>query len=168
MDLKLPAHFIRHLPWTSRPVIMDANNPDLESFRKQWQEEVTARLKGKERSLKSTKKPGLPERAETSTAAVALPHSVVHKDEPEAVDGISTQAYHDLDDNESGRRLGSDRTDPLSNSHGSNEPTTALEHYEKAIQREDQGNLGDSLKLYRQAFRVSIKVSLLKKAPTNA
>ncbi|KAL8909477.1 MAG: hypothetical protein Q9207_000157 [Kuettlingeria erythrocarpa] len=142
---------------------MDTNNPDLENFRKQWQEEVTARLKGKERALNNTKTPGLSERAEHSTAAVALPHSTVHKDELELVDGISTQAYHDLDDNENERRLDSDRTDPPANSHESKEPTTALEHYEKAIEREDQGNLGDSLKLYRQAFRLDAGVDRIYK-----
>lgn len=34
------------------------------------------------------------------------------------------------------------------------EPESALEHYEKAVERESQGNLGDSLNLYRKAFRV--------------
>lgn len=134
---------------------MDANNPDLENFRKQWQEEVTARLKGNGRALSRTKPPGLSEKEENSTATVALPHSVVPKDEPEPIDGISAQAYHDLDDNEIGKRLASGRSEAQSNSHISHEPETALEHYEKAIEREDQGNLGDSLKLYRQAFRVS-------------
>ncbi|KAL8930718.1 MAG: hypothetical protein Q9208_000259 [Pyrenodesmia sp. 3 TL-2023] len=142
---------------------MDTNNPDLENFRKQWQEEVTARLKGKGRALSRTKPPGPSENVENSTATVALPHSVVPKDEPEPIDGISTQAYHDLDDNENGKRLASEPREAQSKSHTLHEPQTALEHYEKAIEREDQGNLGDSLKLYRQAFRLDSGVDRIYK-----
>ncbi|KAK1757385.1 hypothetical protein QBC47DRAFT_375857 [Echria macrotheca] len=34
------------------------------------------------------------------------------------------------------------------------EPVTALEHYEMAVEREAAGKLGDSLRLYRKAFRM--------------
>lgn len=34
------------------------------------------------------------------------------------------------------------------------EPVTALDHYERAVEKESQGSLGDSLMLYRKAFRV--------------
>ena len=37
----------------------------------------------------------------------------------------------------------------------STEPRSALEHYEKAVERESQGSLGDSLALYRKAFKVT-------------
>ena len=37
---------------------------------------------------------------------------------------------------------------------GEREPESALEHYEKAVERETQGQLGDSLDLYRKAFKV--------------
>jgi F-box protein 9 len=33
-------------------------------------------------------------------------------------------------------------------------PRSALEHYEKAVEKETEGNLGESLKLYRKAFRM--------------
>jgi F-box protein 9 len=33
-------------------------------------------------------------------------------------------------------------------------PKSALEHYERAAQKESEGNLGESLNLYRKAFRV--------------
>ena len=35
------------------------------------------------------------------------------------------------------------------------ELVSALDHFEAAVVREAQGNLGDSLNLYRRAFRVS-------------
>jgi F-box protein 9 len=40
------------------------------------------------------------------------------------------------------------------NKAGNREPRSALEHYEKAVERESQGSLGDSLNLYRKAFKV--------------
>jgi F-box protein 9 len=36
----------------------------------------------------------------------------------------------------------------------SKEPTSALDHFEAAVMKEAQGSLGESLKLYRKAFRV--------------
>lgn len=33
--------------------------------------------------------------------------------------------------------------------------TSALDHYEEAMEKEAMGNMGDSLKLYRKAYRVS-------------
>jgi F-box protein 9 len=35
------------------------------------------------------------------------------------------------------------------------EPVSALDHFEAAVIKEAQGNLGESLKLYRKSFRVS-------------
>ena len=134
---------------------MDANNPDLEIFRKQWQEEVTSRLKTKDQSYRGNKcSPYYLERSGNTTAKAALPPSEIPKEEAEPVDGISTQAYHDLEDKEDTIRSGKGRLSSHTSSQTPTEPTSALEHYEKAVEREDQGNLGDSLKLYRQAYRV--------------
>lgn len=41
------------------------------------------------------------------------------------------------------------------------ELVSALDHFEAAVLREAQGNLGDSLNLYRRAFRVSLPPSYL-------
>ncbi|KAJ2893460.1 hypothetical protein MKZ38_008668 [Zalerion maritima] len=38
------------------------------------------------------------------------------------------------------------------------EPVSALDHYEAAVEKESQGTLGDSLKLYRKAFRMDSHV----------
>ena len=40
----------------------------------------------------------------------------------------------------------------------SKEPKSALEHFERAVERESQGNLGDSLSHYRKAYRLDAKV----------
>ncbi|KAL9028720.1 MAG: hypothetical protein Q9196_002956 [Gyalolechia fulgens] len=142
---------------------MSANNPDLETFRKQWQEEVTARLRAKDQAPTSITARGSSEKPDISAEKVALPPSDVPKEVAEPVDGISTQAYHDLENREDENRLGSERSDHRLNTQTSKEPKSALEHYEKAIEREDQGNLGDSLKLYRQAFRLDADVDRIYK-----
>lgn len=134
---------------------MDTNNLDLETFRKQWQEEVTARLWVKEGASKDSKARPFSKRPEDATVKVALPPNEVPREEVEPIDGISTQAYHDLEDKEDARRLDVEGCGHHPSAQSLKEPKSALEHYEKAIEREDQGNLGDSLKLYRQAFRVS-------------
>ncbi|KIV91734.1 hypothetical protein PV10_06243 [Exophiala mesophila] len=38
------------------------------------------------------------------------------------------------------------------------EPKSALEHYERAVERESQGKLGDSISHYRKAYRLDAKV----------
>ncbi|KAJ8106549.1 hypothetical protein ONZ43_g7033 [Nemania bipapillata] len=43
-------------------------------------------------------------------------------------------------------------------SEGPKEPKTALDFYEHAVERESTGKLGDSLQLYRKAFRMDDKV----------
>jgi len=138
---------------------MEESNPELESFRQQWRAEVSARsksddLKGKGRagiasrpprkppatSSKSTSEPskteGLEEGAEEDSDEDGPKHqtSVTHKNQP-VLDGEDVQGFADKS--------------------GSREPRSALEHYEKAVERENQGSLGDSLNLYRKAFKVS-------------
>lgn len=133
---------------------MDTTNPDLESFRRKWREEVTARVKAKEQVSSSSKIRVPLEKPENRTGKVVLPPSDIPKEEAEHVEGISAQAYHDLEDKEDGIRLGVEGLAHHLDSQNSKEPKSALEHYEKASEREDQGQLGDSLKLYRQAFRL--------------
>ncbi|KAL8938914.1 MAG: hypothetical protein Q9216_003634 [Gyalolechia sp. 2 TL-2023] len=142
---------------------MDTNNPDLETFRKQWQEEVTARRRVKEQVSPSSAARVSLERPEISTQRVALPPSEVPTEEVEPIDGSVTQAYHDLENKEDENRLGTEGSAHHPNTRTAKEPRTALEHYEKAIEREDQGKLGDSLKLYRQAFRLDAGVDQVYK-----
>ncbi|KAL9598487.1 MAG: hypothetical protein Q9219_004460 [cf. Caloplaca sp. 3 TL-2023] len=142
---------------------MDSNNPDLETFRKQWQEEVTARLRAKERLPGGNRVHESSERRESTTGTLVLPLSEIPKEEAEIVDGVSAQAYHDLENKEDPKRLDVENLGDSQSTHTSKEPESALEHYEKAIEREDQGNLGDSLKLYRQAFRLDAGVDRIYK-----
>lgn len=135
----------------------DGNNPDLESFRKEWQEEVTARSKPKAPRHTGDKAQTHREKITASKPANALPPSEVYEQpDVDPVIGISAQAYHDLEDKEDARRLGIAGSRDVPTNQAAEEPKSALEHYEKAVEREDQGNLGDSVNLYRKAFRVSV------------
>lgn len=130
-------------------------NPELEIFRKQWQEEVSARSKGGPSSSGGrgpknvSKPPGPPKRR--SSRPEREPSAAYSN---EVSSGALSDGHrdHDLEDQDELRKLGEEGE----GIHPSNrtEPQSALEHYEKAIERESQGNLGDSLALYRKAYRV--------------
>lgn len=135
-------------------------NPELESFRKQWQEEVTARSKGSSsRWDKNLGKPlGPPKRENSNTESQPLPHPGVSNDENEAYGGVGSQRYYDLEDKDEARKRGEEGGRIHPSTYASHVPSSALEHYEKAVEKESEGNLGDSLKLYRKAYRVRLSL----------
>jgi len=69
----------------------------------------------------------------------------------EELDEVTPHVYQNLGEKQHGRRLDESSAPSASSS---SEPRSALEHYEKAVERESQGSLGDSLNLYRKAFKV--------------
>ena len=137
---------------------MDQPETELERFRKQWQEEVNKKKQG---APSSSRKPvKLDTTAVASEASsskrTAPPPTATYKPADHGWEDYEPRAYHDLDEKETGRRLddeGGERETPQ-------EPRSALEHYEKAVERETQGSLGDSVSLYRKAFKV--RISLIK------
>lgn len=139
-------------------------NLELEAFRKQWQEEVIARAKGSSSGNKNDRAYGSPKRGFGTTQAhqTRLPPASTGPNQFEegAFDGPDRNEYHDLVDRDVGRRLREEGYGVLPSIHeASHEPGSALEHYEKAVAMESQGNLGDSLKLYRKAYRVRLSTS---------
>jgi F-box protein 9 len=126
---------------------MEDQNPELEAFRRQWREEVSAKSQDGSRSVagpsKSTRRP--PPITRTSTRRPSKPSAEEEEDhgEPQTFPGIDAPRNPEAKDTESSQ-------------DGDREPESALEHYEKAVEKESQGNLGDSLKLYRKAYRVSL------------
>lgn len=135
------------------PKMAGNTNPELEQFREQWRAEVVAR---------SRKEPGPRHNRRASLAqppgsplypAIRPPFASQNTPEVETEDygaeDPERKSYHDLDADIAGH------SDPSSISHFTREPQSALEHYEKAVERETQGNLGDSLSHYRKAYRVS-------------
>ncbi|KAI9870653.1 MAG: hypothetical protein M1830_003993 [Pleopsidium flavum] len=141
---------------------MEDTNPELERFRNQWREEVTARAKGVAQNGD-----GRPSRS-SGPAKSSIPHTIpppplsavnasdAH-DEDE-VDGVDQKGYHDLVNKDDLRRLGDGQGEPSHSGDGNRQPRSALEHYEKAVEKETQGSLGDSLSLYRKAYRLDYRV----------
>ncbi|KAJ4348272.1 uncharacterized protein N0V89_009644 [Didymosphaeria variabile] len=130
---------------------MDSTEQELEAFRQKWRAEVTARTKGTQ--------PASPRTTQASSSRAPknkgpdVPSHVRHHSED--VDEAAPHAYHDLSEKQHGRRL--DETSALAPSLGA-EPKSALDHYEKAVEKETQGSLGDSLNLYRKAFKLDDSV----------
>ena len=124
---------------------------ELERFRQQWQEEVSARSKDK-----SAGPAGLPHRSSGTTQPDRTGAPTFHKPYRETVEAhdLNGHGYHDLENKDELRKLGEagDGIYPTTRQ----EPSSALEHYEWAVERETEGNLGDSLTHYRKAYRVRL------------
>lgn len=135
---------------------------ELESFRQRWRDEVSARAKGKAPTppaapAKTTSPSASKPHAPKGPAPDAASHSHARQRSVEETDEITPYVHQDLGERQHGRRLDETNAQSGANASASNEPKTALDHYEKAVERETQGNLGDSVALYRKAFKVSRK-----------
>ncbi|KAH6637552.1 hypothetical protein C7974DRAFT_331912 [Boeremia exigua] len=134
---------------------------ELESFRQRWRDEVSARTKGKApapavpaRTAPSSSKP----HAQKGPAPDAASHPHARQHSVEETDEVTPYAHQDLGDKQHGRRLDETSAQTAAIASASKEPKTALDHYEKAVERETQGNLGDSVRLYRKAFKLDDSV----------
>jgi F-box protein 9 len=144
---------------------MNSTEAELESFRQKWREEVSAKTKGKQPA------PAVPTKTShaSSSRAQASKSSVSEVSTnawsaTEEVDEVQPHVFQNLGEKQHGRRL--DETSAQAAAASSKEPKSALEHYEKAVERENQGSLGDSLNLYRKAFKVRTALKLLSYAQT--
>lgn len=132
------------------------NNPELESFRRQWLEEVSARTRRASQPAKPPQEfastPGKKGRKRPPR------HQVTDRDEElELEDTGSSPPTNDY-------QLLSEGVQSLSFAPADDDtfaaktekaPFSALEHFEEAVKKEAQGNLGDSLNLYRKAYKVN-------------
>jgi F-box protein 9 len=125
---------------------MEESNPELESFRQQWKAEVSAKARNDGNKGTNSGPSKQHRRPAFNRLASAGPSRI----------------SDETDDREEPPRLtsfdGTSKTEGKeknTQTEKSREPQSALEHYEKAVERETQGSLGDSLDLYRKAFRVS-------------
>ncbi|EMD96967.1 hypothetical protein COCC4DRAFT_199675 [Bipolaris maydis ATCC 48331] len=130
---------------------------ELESFRRKWREEVTARSKAQAPAASSSKP--RPTKANPPQA-----QSHARKLSLEGGDEVQSYTYHNLDDKQHGRRLDETPAQTAAALAKGKEPTSALEHYEKAVEKESQGNLGESVDLYRKAFKLDSRVQDAYKA----
>lgn len=129
-----------------------ADNAELESFRREWHEEVARRSNPRSTTpfLAPAPQPFRfpPTQHEAShrkelEEEAPLPASFDSKELSQQVEQLSVEPKRDLE--EDGFTRGA-----------THEPNSALEHFERAVEKEATGNLGDSLQHYRKAYRVSI------------
>ena len=131
---------------------------ELENFRKRWREEVSARNTRLENLPRKIQEEHWRNKHAAQSSRAAGPSTAHRPDATDYSDEIEPRTYHDLPDNEERLKLGVE-----GENHGRNanaEPESALEHYERAVEKETQGNLGESMRHYRKAFKVSPKSSL--------
>jgi len=117
---------------------MEDSNPELESFRQQWRAEVSAKAQAERRKA-------------VPATAKNIPSSSRPIGEHSSNKDVTAESGHAADTRES-----EDHEHEFNGKTGSREPRSALEHYEQAVETENQGNLTESLNLYRKAFRVSV------------
>ncbi|KAF6842824.1 F-box protein pof7 [Colletotrichum musicola] len=138
---------------------MEDNPPkldsELESFRQQWRSEL------------QSKKPAQEPR--TSLSKQAVPSSSKTSAPPEISNVAAAKKSQVEEDEEYARSLSFDEPPPPASSGRTLEdvdpPKTkelisALDHFEEAVEKEGIGSLGDSLTLYRKAFRLDSRVDL--------
>ncbi|KAH7094964.1 hypothetical protein FB567DRAFT_485309 [Paraphoma chrysanthemicola] len=140
---------------------------ELESFRQKWREEV-ARSRGQTAGPSAVPaKPGAssskPHVAKSNAPGAAAP-SHVRQRSVEEHDEVSPHVYHGLGEKKHGRRLDETSAETAAALAANGEPSSALEHYEKAVEKESEGRLGDSLALYRKAFKLDDNVDKTYKA----
>ena len=127
---------------------------ELEAFRQRWRDEVSSRNKRPEAS--SSKAQNEPKQQRQREAApipsTAGLSTARRKEATDYSEEVAPKSYHDLPDKEEQLKLGVEGQD-LDRSRYK-EPGSALEHYERAVEKETQGQLGDSMRHYRRAFKV--------------
>ncbi len=143
---------------------MENGDSALEQFRRQWREEVSARgINGRNRQARDydSVPPGPSQTSEESKPLTSPPkhHPAAHTQEPEDADS-SQDENPGVADQLNQLTMGSADDDEFSTKRTTKEPESALEHYERAVEKEDQGNLGDSLSYYRKAYRLDASVDL--------
>lgn len=132
--------------------------PELEHFREQWRAEVTARTKAATSIPEGPgEEPGPPPRLSRRRPVHKRHPAVRPPFSSKSIPDVEVEDYGPEDPESRHHEFGADiagPSEPSSSSHSTQEPQSGLDHYEKAVERENQGNLGDSLSHYRKAYRV--------------
>ncbi|EGP83469.1 uncharacterized protein MYCGRDRAFT_77140 [Zymoseptoria tritici IPO323] len=125
---------------------------ELEAFRQQWRQEVLARNKKSGESSTKTQDDARNTKSRSEAARSVTVGASTARRREDYSEAIEPRTYHDLPDKEEQLKLGVDGQDHDRNVH--KEPSNALEHYERAVEKETQGNLGESMRHYRKAFKL--------------
>ncbi|KAL3467122.1 hypothetical protein BJX64DRAFT_274143 [Aspergillus heterothallicus] len=134
-----------------------ADNAELESFRRQWREEVEGRTKPNTAGPSQTTVP----RASASHLRQFPPtrHEAFARKEEEDEEVAAPSSEAELVQGIDGLSLARpDDEDAFHSRRPRAEPKSALEHFERAVEKEAEGNLGDSLQHYRKAYRLDAAV----------
>ena len=131
----------------------DDLNSDLDNFRQQWITDL--------RSREDTA--GQPSHSRPPPPRQAVPAAPGRQPGPPPSGSKKPAPTHDDDDYLQGRTFGEhpapSPSHPTLNSPPrapKKELVSALDHYEEAMEKEVSGNMGDSLRLYRKAYRVRL------------
>lgn len=124
-----------------------ADESELSHFRQQWKDEVTARSKV----------------GPTSSPSSSTARPPAHRPRPPSFSHTRPAATRPSEDDDElpASTFASPPSPPPPpprrpsfSTRDSAFPRSALEHYEEAVKKETEGDLGESLKLYRKAFRM--------------
>ncbi|KAJ5103181.1 hypothetical protein N7532_003710 [Penicillium argentinense] len=130
-----------------------ADNAELESFRREWREEVARRSKPRSRAAP----PSAPAAAPAPPRLPPTAYEAIHRKELEE-EGPPPGSF-DPDDlarqvDDLSVKPGEREEEDEFTRQAQAEPNSALEHFERAVEKEAAGNLGDSLQHYRKAYRL--------------
>jgi F-box protein 9 len=144
----------------------EESNPELESFREQWRAEVQSKRSApgssRQQQQQQQQQQSRQQRAAgpSNTQPRTGPATGPRGKPPQPAQKLPAQELDDeyvqsqsFDEPAISTQTPSLETGRPKATEGA-EPVSALEHYEKAVEKEAVGNLGDSLRLYRKAFRV--------------
>lgn len=140
------------------------DNAELESFRRQWREEVARRSKPTDSVpapdvAPPSAAPIVSSALLTATRPPPTRHAAIDRKDLEE-EGPAPASF---DPEELAQQVGElkvsqeeDEEEDGFTRRAQQEPNSALEHFERAVEKEAAGNLGDSLQHYRKAYRVSM------------
>ncbi|KAL4924482.1 putative F-box protein (Pof7) [Aspergillus undulatus] len=134
-----------------------ADNAELESFRRQWREEVSRKAKFSTAPEPSQATPSRPAPTPSRHFPPTRHEASARKEDDE--EGAASYTQDEIAQGVDRLSLAKPGDEDVFHSRKPRaEPRSALEHFERAVEREAEGNLGDSLQLYRKAYRLDASV----------
>lgn len=133
------------------------DNAELESFRRQWRGEGARRTHHNRPS--TTQRKSSVSSADRPSRFPPTRHAASEcNEEEDEGEGLTAFDQGELAHVVERLSLGRVDEDALLSQIPRREPRSALEHFERAVEKEAQGNLGDSLHHYRKAYRLDSAV----------
>lgn len=132
------------------------DNAELESFRRQWREEVSRRTHHNRPTTQP--KPPVSSAARPGHFPPTRHAASERKEDEDDGEGPTSSDQGEIVHGVEQLSLGRVDEDAFPSQIPRREPRSALEHFERAVEKEAEGNLGDSLQHYRKAYRVRIPI----------